>query len=117
MPRFPDTAVPISGHVQMSPDESKLVQISGHTYSAPMCRVMLLVGRCPLPYWGHLPTNGLEGDNMKAKITYMWGAWPTYSVERREDCKDEVDRSAYDAFVRSGGRVVQMGKVCVNKPA
>ena len=52
---------------------------------------------------------------MKAKITYMWDAWPTYYAECREDCKDAVDRSAYDEFVRSSGRVVQMGKVCVEK--
>lgn len=50
---------------------------------------------------------------MKAKITYMWGTWHTYDVACREDCADEVDRSAYDEFVRSGGRAVQMGKICV----
>jgi len=52
---------------------------------------------------------------MKAKITYMWGMWHTYDVARREDCADDVDRSAYDELVRSGGRVIQMGKICVEQ--
>lgn len=54
---------------------------------------------------------------MKAKITYMWGEWPTYLVMCREDCRDEVDRSAYDELVRSGRLTLQMGKVCVEKSA
>lgn len=54
-------------------------------------------------------------DKMRAKITYMWGKWHCYFVSAREECKDDTDRSAYDEFVRSGGQVVQMGKVCVER--
>lgn len=53
---------------------------------------------------------------MKAKITYMWGdEWPTYTVERSEDCRDGVDREAYDLLVEIDELSVQMGKVCVER--
>jgi len=53
---------------------------------------------------------------MKAKITYMWGeTWPTYTVERPEDCRDGVDREAYDMLAQSDEFAIQMGKVCVEK--
>jgi len=52
---------------------------------------------------------------MKANITYMWGDWPSYRVSSREDCKDDTDRSAYDALETTGDQCVQMGKVCIER--
>ena len=47
---------------------------------------------------------------MRAKIHHTWDSSYTYVVHCREDCKDEVDRSAYDEYVKSG-RMITMGKV------
>ena len=54
---------------------------------------------------------------MEAKITYLWGDWTSYCVSWREDCRDNIDKSAYDELVRSDAECVQMGKVYVERIA
>ena len=52
---------------------------------------------------------------MRAKITILGNEDNEYYyVECREDCRDETDRSAYDAFVESG-ETITMGKVIVSE--
>lgn len=52
---------------------------------------------------------------MKGYIHYLWGSYPKYEVNSTADCKDVVDESAYNEFVRSGGEDIKMGKVLVSK--
>ncbi len=52
---------------------------------------------------------------IKAKFTYLWDDWPTYTVNSRIDCRSEADQSAYDSLVQTGERCIQMGKVCVER--
>lgn len=51
---------------------------------------------------------------MKAKITHMWGDWPVYYVNSRDEVRDDADRCAYDAFVIVG-QTIQQGKILVEK--
>jgi len=51
---------------------------------------------------------------MKAKITILGREDDEiYYVKCREDCRDDIDRSAYDEFVKSG-ETITMGKVIVS---
>ena len=52
---------------------------------------------------------------MKANITvmHMGMDWETYTVNSAEDCRDEIDRMAYEMAVKLGD-TVQMGCVCVD---
>jgi hypothetical protein len=53
---------------------------------------------------------------MRVKITYMWGDFPYYFAGSRFECRDETDRSAYDALLAlPGERAVCMGKVLVER--
>ena len=48
---------------------------------------------------------------MRAIIHYSW-CGESYVVNKREDCRDIVDRSAYDEYVKSGC-LITMGQVIV----
>ena len=53
---------------------------------------------------------------MRAKITYLEGDFPSYIVSSKEECRDCVDRFAYDALKgQPNEKCVQVGKVCVER--
>lgn len=52
---------------------------------------------------------------MKAYIHYMWGDFPVYEVDSINDCKDGVDKFAYELFMGSGGQEIKMGQVLVSQ--
>lgn len=53
---------------------------------------------------------------MRAKITYLEGDFHSYIVASKEECRDCVDRFAYDALKGwPDEKCVQVGKVCVER--
>lgn len=54
----------------------------------------------------------IEIPPVYASITNL-NTFKEYFVEKDEDCKDDIDRSAYRQACRHGTHV-QMGKVCIN---
>jgi len=52
---------------------------------------------------------------MKARITYLWGDWPSYWVADRRYCKDDFDRRLFDLLKDSGKRCIQIGAVCIER--
>jgi len=53
---------------------------------------------------------------MKAKITHMWGDWNYYYAGSLFQCRDETDKSAYEALLGwPDEKCVLMGKVLVER--
>lgn len=58
----------------------------------------------------------IRKKTMNAKITHMWGNWKCYFVNSVDECRDETDKSAYEALLALPEETtVQMGKVNVEK--
>jgi hypothetical protein len=58
---------------------------------------------------------------MKAKITHMFDNWEYYFANSVFECRDDIDKFAYETLwdiicnVNQSEKAVQVGKVCIER--